>query len=99
MCKALDMAQHAGQRIGYARVSSTDQNLTRQLTALGEVNRVFEEKQSGAKREGRTALADLIGYARAGDVIFAGKWRCSVGAQWRPPFPDDAGGAALADVP
>ena len=43
------MAQHVGQRIGYARVSSTDQNLDRQLTALGEVNRVFEEKLSGAK--------------------------------------------------
>ena len=59
------MAQQTGQRIGYARVSSTDQNLARQLTALGEVNRVFEEKQSGAKREGRTALADLIGYSFA----------------------------------
>ena len=63
------MAQHVGQRIGYARVSSTDQNLDRQLTALGEVNRVFEEKLSGAKREGRTALADLIGYSRAGDTV------------------------------
>lgn len=51
------------------RVSSTDQNLDRQLTALGEVNRVFEEKLSGAMREGRTALANLIGYVRAGDTV------------------------------
>ena len=65
------MAQHAGQRIGYAGVSSTDQNLAEQLAALGEVNRLFEEKQSGAKREGLTALADLIGYARAGDTVVA----------------------------
>ena len=63
------MAQHVGQRIGYARVSSTDQNLARQLTALGEVNRVFEDKLSGAKRQGRTALADLIWYSRAGDTV------------------------------
>ncbi len=32
-------------------------------------------------------------------VTFASKWRCSVDAQWRLPLPDDAGGAALADVP
>lgn len=63
------MGQQIGQRIGYARVSSTDQNLARQLAALGEVNRLFEEKQSGAQRTGRTALADLIGYARDGDTI------------------------------
>lgn len=70
MCaNALGMAQHYGQRIGYARVSSTDQNLARQLTTLGEVNRLFEEKQSGALRAGRTALKDLIGYARDGDTV------------------------------
>jgi len=63
------MTQHFGQRIGYARVSSTDQNLTRQLTALGEVDRMFEEKQSGAGRAGRAALADMIGYARKGDTV------------------------------
>ena len=37
------MVQHIGQRIGYARVSSSDQNLARQLAALGEVNRMFED--------------------------------------------------------
>lgn len=63
------MTQQIGQRIGYARVSSTDQNLARQLAALGEVNRLFEEKQSGAQRAGRTALADMIGYARDGDTV------------------------------
>lgn len=63
------MTQHKGQRIGYARVSSTDQNLARQLATLGEVDRLFEEKQSGAQRAGRTALAELIAYARAGDTV------------------------------
>ena len=63
------MVQHIGQRIGYARVSTSDQNLDRQLAALGEVNRLFEEKRSGALRAGRTALADMIGYAREGDTV------------------------------
>lgn len=63
------MTQHNGQRIGYARVSSTDQNLARQLATLGEVDRLFEEKQSGAQRTGRTALADMIAYARQGDTV------------------------------
>ena len=30
---------------------------------------MFEEKQSGAGRAGRTALADMIGYAREGDTV------------------------------
>lgn len=63
------MVQHKGQRIGYARVSSTDQNLARQIAALGEVDRTFEEKQSGARREGRAALAEMLGYARSGDTV------------------------------
>ncbi|WP_448072073.1 recombinase family protein [Georgenia yuyongxinii] len=63
------MAEHVGQRIGYARASSTDQNLARQITALGQVHRLFEEKQSGARRDGRTALAEMIAYAREGDTV------------------------------
>jgi DNA invertase Pin-like site-specific DNA recombinase len=63
------MLQQIGQRIGYARVSSSDQNLARQLTALGRLNRLFEEKQPGAIRAGRTALADMIAYARDGDTV------------------------------
>lgn len=67
--ETLDMAQHNGQRIGYARVSTADQNLDRQRAALGKLDRLFEEKQSGTGRAGRGALADLIAYARAGDVV------------------------------
>ena len=61
--------QVGGPRVGYARVSSTDQNLARQLATLGEVDRLFEEKQSGAGRAGRTALAELIRYVREGDTV------------------------------
>lgn len=63
------MMQHRTQRIGYARVSTLDQNLARQLAALGDVDRLFEEKQSGAQRAGRAALAEMIEYARYGDVV------------------------------
>jgi DNA invertase Pin-like site-specific DNA recombinase len=63
------MTQHRVQRIGYARVSSLDQNLARQLTTLGTVDHLIEEKQSGAQRAGRTGLAELIKYARNGDTV------------------------------
>ncbi|WP_186372657.1 recombinase family protein, partial [Brevibacterium casei] len=38
---------------GYARVSSTDQNLDRQREALADVDKLIEEKQSGKNREDR----------------------------------------------
>ena len=63
------MTRHIGKRLGYARVSSTDQNLERQRAALGEVDRLFQEKQSGAGRGARTALAELLDYARDGDTV------------------------------
>ena len=63
------MAQQSGQRIVYARVSSEDQNSARQLAAPGELDRLFEEKRSGSRRDGRAALAELIAYARRGDTV------------------------------
>lgn len=56
---------------GYARVSATDQDLALQdatLRAAGcEVIRA--EKRTGAKREGRTELATLLDFLRAGDTL------------------------------
>jgi DNA invertase Pin-like site-specific DNA recombinase len=56
---------------GYARVSTTDQNLTLQEEALQaagcEVIRA--EKGSGTSTEGRTELQTLIDFARTGDSI------------------------------
>lgn len=59
----------AGQVVGYARVSSADQNLDRQLEAIGDVDRVFTEKVSGKSRNGRSQLDDLIAYVRDGDTV------------------------------
>ena len=61
------MAKH-GQIVGYVRVSSVEQNLDRQLAAIGEVDKLFQDKQSGKDRT-RLGLASLIGYVRQGDVV------------------------------
>lgn len=63
--------RQAGQTVAYVRVSASDQNLARQLDLVGRAgpDRVFDEKQSGASRDGRTALAEMIGYVREGDTV------------------------------
>jgi len=56
-----------GQRIGYVRVSATDQNAARQLDGI-EVDRVFTDRASG-KDVQRPALEELMGYVRQGDTV------------------------------
>ena len=57
------------QTVGYVRVSSDDQNLARQLEAIGEVDRIFADKVSGGSRDSRTALDECIKYIRDGDTV------------------------------
>jgi DNA invertase Pin-like site-specific DNA recombinase len=57
-----------GERLGYIRVSSVDQNTARQLDGI-ELDQRFEDKCSGKDRE-RPALQDLLRHARKGDHIF-----------------------------
>jgi DNA invertase Pin-like site-specific DNA recombinase len=56
--------------IGYARVSTDDQDLTLQRAALKEAGcrRLYEEKVSGARRD-RPELARLLDQLREGDVV------------------------------
>ncbi|MGO9238930.1 MAG: recombinase family protein [Methylocella sp.] len=56
---------------GYARVSSTDQDLTIQREALAKAGctLVREEKVTGTKLEGRTELRTLMDFMRSGDVL------------------------------
>lgn len=56
--------------IGYARVSTDDQDLTLQRAALEEAGckRLYEEKVSGARRD-RQQLARLLDQMREGDVV------------------------------
>ena len=61
-------------KLGYARVSTDDQNLSLQLDALtaAECGRIFEDRQSGAKAD-RPGLRDALDFARPGDVLVV--WR------------------------
>lgn len=55
-------------KIGYARVSSTDQNLDRQLEQMQDCEKVFQEAVSGASKE-RSQLQALLQYIREGDIV------------------------------
>ena len=57
-------------KIGYARISTADQNLDLQADALKAAGceKVFQEVASGAKDE-RKGLAEAVEFARAGDVL------------------------------
>ena len=55
-------------KIGYARVSSTDQNLARQLEQLKHVDKLFSDKESGGTLE-RSQLAAMLSYLREGDMV------------------------------
>jgi DNA invertase Pin-like site-specific DNA recombinase len=60
-------AEVAGQRIGYVRVSTLDQNEKRQLD--GQVlDRVFTDKASG-RDTSRPELTELLRFARNGDTV------------------------------
>lgn len=58
-------------KIGYARVSSTGQNLDRQIELLEKagVTKIFKEKQSGAEISNRPELNNLLNYIREQDVV------------------------------
>lgn len=56
--------------VGYARVSTQDQNLDLQITALKEAGcqKIFTEKASGAQRD-RPELIAAINYVRPGEDV------------------------------
>lgn len=59
--------------LGYARVSTTGQDLDAQLTALSTAgvaaDRVFTDKLSGSAKAARAGLAAMLDYARPGDTV------------------------------
>ncbi len=57
----------AGQRIGYIRVSTLDQNTQRQLEGV-QLDRVFTDKASG-KDVRRPQLEELLRFIRDGDTL------------------------------
>lgn len=55
-------------RIGYARVSSKDQNLERQLLALEECSKIFSDKLSGKDIQ-RPQLQEMLNFIRENDIV------------------------------
>lgn len=59
--------------LGYARVSTTGQDLDAQLTALiaagVDADRIYTDKLSGSAKMDRPGLAALLDYARPGDIV------------------------------
>lgn len=61
--------------IGYARVSTKEQDLNNQLEALQQAGceKVIHGKQSGSSKENDNKLAELVDYVRDGDVVIVTK--------------------------
>jgi len=64
-----------GDLIGYARVSTREQDLALQLDALEQVGcqRVFSDRASGSVLDGRPQLTRALDHLRPGDVLVV--WR------------------------
>jgi hypothetical protein len=77
---AADFAMAKPMLIGYARVSTVDQNLALQRDALTEAGcqRIFTEQMSGAVTD-RPALHDALEFARAA----ATRWSSGSSTGWR----------------
>lgn len=61
-------------QVGYARVSTTDQDLAQQLDALAEAgcSKVFQDRASDARSD-RPGLRAALDYVRDGDVVITWK--------------------------
>ena len=56
-----------GQRVGYIRVSTLEQNTVRQLDGI-QLDKVYTDKASG-KDQNRPQLEAMIGFVREGDTV------------------------------
>lgn len=55
-------------KIGYARVSTSDQNMDRQLDQLKHIDKLFQESISGVSKD-RPQLKAMLDYIREGDIV------------------------------
>lgn len=55
-------------KIGYARISTSDQNMARQLEQLQGVDKLFQEAMSGVRTD-RPQLKAMLDYIREGDRV------------------------------
>ena len=67
-----DNSGSCGQRVGYIRVSTVEQNDQRQkelLSTSGNIDRFFEDKISGRTKTERPGLGECMAYVRDGDEL------------------------------
>ena len=67
-------------KVGYARVSSSGQNLNSQIEALEKIGceRIFREKMSGKQQHNRVELQEALDFVRDGDEFYVTRLdRCS----------------------
>ncbi len=67
-------------KVGYARVSSTGQNLESQIEALEKAGceKIFTEKKSGKQTTNRNELQNALDFVRDGDIFLVTRLdRCS----------------------
>ncbi|MGL5623631.1 recombinase family protein, partial [Cetobacterium sp.] len=59
-------------KVGYVRVSTVDQNESRQLVRMKEakVEKLYIEKVSGKDIEGRPELKNMLEFVREGDTVY-----------------------------
>jgi hypothetical protein len=82
------MVQHKTPVVAYVRMSSVDQNLGRQLEAVDDVARVFEEEVSGGSRADHGGAAGGVRHStrsRAWGVSFPGSGKAD--GNTRQPSP------------
>src|SRR5215213_10707278 len=79
-----------GMLLGYARVSTIDQNLALQRDALAEAGcqKIFTKQVSGAVTD-RPALHEALAFARSGDTLIVWTMRRHGASPHalRPPYP------------
>ncbi|MGL4873826.1 MAG: recombinase family protein, partial [Clostridium sp.] len=59
-------------KVGYVRVSTIDQNESRQMKRMKEmgIEKIYLEKSSAKDIEGRPELKNLLEFVREGDTIY-----------------------------
>jgi DNA invertase Pin-like site-specific DNA recombinase len=72
--RRLDLPKNA--LLGYARVSTGGQDLTRQLRALkaARCDRIWQDVASGKSLQGRPQLEDLLATLAPGDCLVIAEW-------------------------
>ncbi len=74
----------AKRLLGYARVSTVQQDLTRQLKALQRAgcDTIYSDKASGKSMAGRPELTRLLDALDAGDVLVIAEWDRATRSMW-----------------